>query len=54
VGILRRHPCASQLLISSEKRTSEAAPDFHYRLGIDMFIAGVQALSQQVTSHQSA
>jgi len=137
VGILRRHPCASQLLISSEKRTSEAAnvatettlevlhrggfdaeyssaiarsalftgvmlamsepgfgpgltdaervehqrqarvrlallppdrfprlidaagpmtdcdnPDFHYRLGIDMFIAGVQALSEQVASRR--
>jgi TetR/AcrR family transcriptional regulator, tetracycline repressor protein len=25
-------------------------PDFHYRIGIDMFIAGVQALSQQVAS----
>lgn len=25
-------------------------PDFHYRIGIDMFVAGVQALSQRVAS----
>jgi TetR/AcrR family transcriptional regulator, tetracycline repressor protein len=25
-------------------------PDFHYRVGIDMFIAGVQALSEQVAA----
>ena len=25
-------------------------PDFHYRIGIDMFIAGVRALSEQVAS----
>ncbi|HXW88779.1 MAG TPA: TetR family transcriptional regulator [Streptosporangiaceae bacterium] len=135
VGVLRRHPSASQLLIGSEKRTSDAAmlasetalgvldrggfdaeysaaivrnalftgvmlamsepgfepgrpeaervermrqfqvrlallppdrfpmlvaaagpmtacdnPDFHYRVGIDLFIAGVRALSQQVAA----
>ncbi len=30
--------------------TAPGNPDFHYRLGIDMFIAGVQALSERAPS----
>jgi TetR/AcrR family transcriptional regulator, tetracycline repressor protein len=101
--VLRRHTCASRLLVGSEKRMGAAAtvagetmlevlqrggfdleysaaimrntlftgvmlamsepglepgvteaqrtdPDFHYQLGIDMFIAGVQALSQRAAA----
>ncbi len=138
VRVLRRHPCASQLLVGSEKRTGEAAlvasetalevldrggfdaeysaaivhqalctglmlvisepgfepglteaervehqrqarvrlallppdrfpmlvaaagpmtacndPDFHYQLGVDMFVAGVQALAQRAATSET-
>jgi TetR/AcrR family transcriptional regulator, tetracycline repressor protein len=38
------------LVEAAEPMTACDNPDFHYRLGIDMFIAGVRALSQQVTA----
>jgi TetR/AcrR family transcriptional regulator, tetracycline repressor protein len=45
------------MLAMSEPGVTEAErtdPDFHYQLGIDMFIAGVQALSQRaVAGHAS-
>jgi TetR/AcrR family transcriptional regulator, tetracycline repressor protein len=38
------------LVVAAAGPLTSYYPDFHYRIGIDMFIAGVQALSQQVAS----
>ncbi len=39
-----RYPC---LVEAAEPMTDCHDPDFHYRLGIDLFISGVQALAEQ-------
>jgi TetR/AcrR family tetracycline transcriptional repressor len=41
------------LVASAGPMTACDNPDFHYQVGIDMFIAGVQALSQRVAAGQS-
>jgi hypothetical protein len=28
-------------------------PDFHYRLGVDLFIHGVQAMAERLAAHSS-
>ncbi|MGB6457639.1 MAG: TetR family transcriptional regulator [Streptosporangiaceae bacterium] len=40
------------LVASAGPMTACDNPDFHYQVGIDMFIAGVQALSQRVAAGQ--
>jgi TetR/AcrR family transcriptional regulator, tetracycline repressor protein len=38
------------LVVAAAGPLTAYCPDFHYQIGIDMFIAGVQALSQRVDS----
>jgi TetR/AcrR family transcriptional regulator, tetracycline repressor protein len=38
------------LVVAAAGPMTACDPDFHYQLGIDMFIAGVQALSQQAVA----
>jgi len=43
-----RYPC---LVEAAAPMTSLDDPDFHYRLGIDLFIHGVQAMAERGQPH---